>query len=484
MKQFSSPQKWFGSLEVVDAARVIATASDVALVVSGDDKAVICDVSFGSEEISAELAERWVGKPWIDTVTVESRSTIEALLRDAGGWGASRWRQVNHRSSHGKDVPVLYTAMQLGSEGKVVALGRSMQSFAALQKQLIDAQQSTEREYVRLRQIETRHQLMFQVTSEPVIILDANSRKVIEINPAAAQLLGESAQRLVGRVLAAGLDASGRQDLEAVFATVKVTGGSGTASVRIGGDARRECTASVALFREGNAAFFLVRFTPVQLGMARQKAADTVSRVFDIVGSSPDGFVITERDGRVLSANRAFLDIVQLTTEDQARAESFGHWLGRPGVDFRLLASQLQEHSRLRMFATTLRGEYGALTDVEICGVAVPDGESTCFGFIVRDVSKRIKVETPIARDRPRSVEQLAELVGRVPLRELVRESSVMIERLCIETALDLTNDNRASAAELLGLSRQSLYAKLRRYGMGDLDPRDGREAGPDSDIA
>ncbi|MEL7302573.1 MAG: helix-turn-helix domain-containing protein, partial [Pseudomonadota bacterium] len=31
----------------------------------------------------------------------------------------------------------------------------------------------------------------------------------------------------------------------------------------------------------------------------------------------------------------------------------------------------------------------------------------------------------------------------------------------------ELTNDNRASASELLGLSRQSLYVKLRRY---DLD--------------
>ncbi|MFX5603073.1 helix-turn-helix domain-containing protein, partial [Acinetobacter baumannii] len=31
-----------------------------------------------------------------------------------------------------------------------------------------------------------------------------------------------------------------------------------------------------------------------------------------------------------------------------------------------------------------------------------------------------------------------------------------------------LTRDNRASAAEMLGLSRQSLYIKLRRYGMQD----------------
>ena len=67
------------------------------------------------------------------------------------------------------------------------------------------------------------------------------------------------------------------------------------------------------------------------------------------------------------------------------------------------------------------------------------------------------------------SVSQLTELVGRVSLKELVRETTDVVEKLCIEAALELTDDNRASAAEMLGLSRQSLYAKLRRYGLGDL---------------
>ncbi len=69
-----------------------------------------------------------------------------------------------------------------------------------------------------------------------------------------------------------------------------------------------------------------------------------------------------------------------------------------------------------------------------------------------------------------RSIDQLTELVGRMPLKELVRETTDIIERMCIEAALQLTGDNRASAAEMLGLSRQSLYVKLRRYGLGELD--------------
>ena len=41
-----------------------------------------------------------------------------------------------------------------------------------------------------------------------------------------------------------------------------------------------------------------------------------------------------------------------------------------------------------------------------------------------------------------------------------------IVEQHYIEAALELTRGNRTAAAELLGLSRQSLYAKLNRYGL------------------
>ena len=68
----------------------------------------------------------------------------------------------------------------------------------------------------------------------------------------------------------------------------------------------------------------------------------------------------------------------------------------------------------------------------------------------------------------PHSTKQLTELVGRVPMKTIERETTDLIERLCIEAALELVGENRASAAEMLGLSRQGLYVKLRRYGLVD----------------
>ena len=88
------------------------------------------------------------------------------------------------------------------------------------------------------------------------------------------------------------------------------------------------------------------------------------------------------------------------------------------------------------------------------------DDKARSYGFIIRDIGRRVVSNTASGLGLPRSVEQLTELIGRVSLKELVRDSTDMIERLCIEAALKITRDNRASAAEMLGLSRQSLVCE------------------------
>ena len=185
--------------------------------------------------------------------------------------------------------------------------------------------------------------------------------------------------------------------------------------------------------------------------------------------SAPDGFVVTDDDGLILTANAAFLEMAQLRSEEHARGQSLDRWVGQSGVDLDVLTSNLRARGSVRFFSTTLRGEEGGSAEVEISAVSVRNGGQPSFGYAIRNVGPRLAVQSAVARPIPKSVEQLTELIGRVSLKDLVREATEVIERLSIQAALELTNDNRASAAEMLGLSRQSLYVKLRRYGMGDL---------------
>jgi transcriptional regulator PpsR len=131
-----------------------------------------------------------------------------------------------------------------------------------------------------------------------------------------------------------------------------------------------------------------------------------------------------------------------------------------------VLIATLRQRGSVGLFVTLLRGEYGGSAEVEISAAALALGENTVLAFAVRDIERRLRAEAKPPLAMPRSAAELAELVGRTPLKAIVSETTDLIEQLCIQAALGMTGDNRASAAQLLGLSRQSLYVKLRRYGM------------------
>jgi transcriptional regulator PpsR len=472
--RFRFPRDSIGDVDADMAATLIAAMSDIALIVDTDG--VIRDLAFGSDDWSVEWYGKWLGLPWVDTVTAETRGKIEALVEEATTTSPSRWRQVNHPSSWGTDVPVLYCTMRLRPEGPIIACGRDLRSSAALQQRLIEAQQSMERHYSRLRNLETRYRLLFQMSAEAVLVVDAVSRKVIEANPAAGPLFGEASRRVVGRVFPDGFDADSTTALQSLLASVRATGRAEEVRARLA-DSRREFVVSASLFRQESTALFLIRLVPAETAAVGGPAGNGRARLAELVESSPDAVVLADPQGRVISANAAFLDLVQLATDEQVRGEPLERWLGRPGIDFNVLLANLRQHGSVRRFSTLMRGEYGATADVELSATSVHGGKEAAFGFTIRNVGDRLPSDSPAGvRELPRSVEQLTELVGRVPLKDLVRETTDVIERLCIEAALELTGDNRASAAELLGLSRQSLYVKLRRYGLGDLGT-DGAEA-------
>ncbi len=474
---FKAPKRTLGNLDADSAAALITAATDVALIL--DAEGVIRDISFQSDELARELegSRSWSGKRWADTVTPESRPKVDSLLHDAAAGAAPRWRHINQASPGGEGVPVLFSAMRAGTGRPVVAFGRDLRAISALQQRLVDAQQSVERDYARLRHVEMRYRLLFEMSAEPVLVLDAFTHKVTEANPAARQLFGETGRRLVGRAFPDVFDPADGQAVRDLLAGVRASGRVDDVRARVA-DPAREVRVFASLFRQESTALLLVRLAGTQSAAAAAEPAELPrvrSKILKLIENGPDGFVVTGPDGRILAANAAFLDMAQLATEEQACGEALERWVGRPGVEMDVLIANLRQRGSVRLFATTLRSEYGATAEVEISAVAVMNGEAPCFGFAIRNVGRRLS-EVRAGRELPRSVEQLTELVGRVALKDLVRETTDVIERLCIEAALELTNDNRASAAEMLGLSRQSLYSKLRRYGLGELDHEPGHE--------
>lgn len=466
MKAFRAPKTALGAIDAEAAASLIAAAADIALIL--DDAGIIRDVAIADESLVNELAAHanWLGKPWSTTVTEESRPKVQQLLADARSHQAPRWRHLNHPTASGADVPVLYAAVRAGSPGRIVAFGRDLRAVSALQRRLIDAQQSMERDYARIRHAETRYRLLFQMASDAVLIVDDVARKVLDSNPTARRLFPDAVQPGQPWPLVNAFTPDTARSVDLLLAGVRASGRADDVRARLLGD-EREAVVSASLFRDEGGTCCLVRITqPASESMAA--APKLKAKLLKLMESAPDGFVVTGADGRIITANATFLDLAQLPTEDQARGEPLARWLGRSGVDLDILIANLRQHGSVRLFASMIRGELGEPAEVEVSAVTVMNGGQPCIGFAIRDIGRRLQREPRIERALPRSLEHVTELIGRVALKDLVREATDVIERLCIESALNLTGDNRASAAEMLGLSRQSLYVKLRRYGLGD----------------
>ncbi len=464
--QFESPKQSLSGLGADAVAALLSATADVVLVLDGDG--VIQDVSATGSAVTLSGGHAaWVGKRWEDLVTTESKVKIARLLQESGAATRITWRQVNIPSI-GADIPLSFCAIQVGPKGRTIALGRDLSAQADLQQQLVNAQQALERDYLRLRHLESRYRILFDLTSEGVLVVEGKNLRIIEANPAAAAAFDDTVQKLVGRSILDCIDNSERQVLANLLDTVHASGKPGQFATRVGG---QRLSLSVSVMHEEAGELFLLRVenpAAVQQGGGDARA-EVVLRVLE---QSPDAFVVTNNDGDIIAANRAFAEMVQLGRAEQALGESLDRWLGRAGVDLNVLLANLRQRGSVRLFATTLRDANGATIPVEISAVSAPHGEVSGLGFTIRDIGRRLGGEAPRA-EMPRSEEQLTELVGRVPMREIVGETTELIEKLCIQAALQLTQDNRATAAEILGLSRQSLYVKLRQYGIGNLGSGD-----------
>lgn len=463
-RPFSVPDQIPGTLSSTVTAALLGSIGDIALVLDSDG--IVLDVAIAEPELVASGFADWIGKPWIDSTQPDSRNKVAEMLADAALGTPSRWRQVNH-SGLESDVPMRYLTVSLGKAGQVIAIGRDMRSAAVMQQRLLQTQQSLERDYVRLRQAETRYRLLFDMASEPVLIVDAATRRIREANPAAHKLFGSKEGALSDQLVSGLVDPKDRESFIAHLGGAEASDDVSPVQLRLK-NRSVDATFSARLFRQARTSLLLVRIAAVDLP---DEGHQHDAKLFDVIERMPDAFVLVDANMGIMTANAAFVELTESASIDRLRGVKLGDWLGRPGIDLDLIHGQLREHGMVRNVSSIFRGGAGIEEEVEVSAVAAPNGATQCFGFAIRTVGRRLREEPAHDRQLPRSVEQLTQLVGRMSLKDIVRESTDLIERLCIEAALTYTSDNRASAAEILGVSRQSLYSKLHRHGLGNLVP-------------
>jgi transcriptional regulator PpsR len=449
------------NLDPATFSKLLGVVSDVSLII--DSQGVIEDVSTAQDTMATLGCQAWMGKRWSDTVTVESKKKIQDLLQVSDENAVLNWRHVNHPTPSGGEAAIQYVTVPLKGN-KFLAVGRNLERLAELQRRLVETQQSVERDYLRLRHIEARYRVLFETSPEAVLMIDAASYRLIEANVGAQALFKDAGKRLVGRDFRECFDASSQGEVQSLLRTALATGRIEMCSATLMG-ANVPLTVSATVFRQEGGAQYLVRLTQREASAGSSVEAESSAVLSEAMEQFPDGWLLTDTSGTVKSVNEEGMALLGLTASSQVIGQSMERWLLRGSVDWGVLNTSLKQLLPVRNFATEVRTLSGMTLPVEVSAVYLSRPEPM-YAFFVRDMDRRMQVAAGTTTTAPHPFAELSQLVGRRPIKDIVGETVDTIERMCIEAALELTHNNRASAAEMLGLSRQSLYVKLRRFGI------------------
>jgi transcriptional regulator PpsR len=429
-------------------------------------------------ELARLKLESWVGKKLSEWTELDSTQKLITLLKSptvlesaSAKELASDWRHINFLSPLNQSAPFMIKLFKFASEENLILCARDLGSMAKMQQKLMDAHRSMERDYLRLRHMESRYNTLFENSSEPLLIVDLITQKIVQANPSATRfLLRDESKKLMGSDLTQWFDAQDHAELEDMLSAAQSGEKTKAVSIKHGPFAQLLTLMPTLVVQEGGAQLMLRLVIKASIQSSSSKSSSQ-ELLGDALQKAPYGFAMTDATGSVLMANEEFVNMLGAFSMSQVIGKAFESWLARGGVDWGVLSNNLKQLSTIRNFATELINQSNVSIEVEISAATLSSSEKR-YGFFIRDVHRVSQSDLGATTGMASSVSQLAQLVGRMPMKDIVGETSDMIEKMCIQSALELTQNNRASAAEMLGLSRQSLYIKLHRYGLTDANDK------------
>lgn len=459
-----------GSVPLIEPAflgSIISAASDIALVVAED--AIILSVLLNSNDDGFGNLSHWEGRPVADFLTSESIEKFTgAHAAYLGGSKPAVAVELNHSDNAVWEYPVRYTFHRFGTENAVLLLGRDLRQVAETQQQLVQAQIAIEQGYEARREFDSRYRVMLSQVEDAIVFVQVTTGRVDDANDRAATLLGLKPEALTGATFAALFaDRSGAELTESLITS---TLADDVEPIEVQ-SARTGATLQVhpILFRAGGSRVLMCRLQPVEAAVDTGTPVEPrMLQAAELFENGTDGMMFVASDGAILSCNDAFIDLVGATHKSGVVGQNLAQFLSRGQIDLGLMFGGGEGQGQMRIYATRLLDKLGAKVSVEVSLTRLSEGGGRVFGLIIRDANRLEPVRTGQSDSNglPNSGQKVVELVGSATLKEIVAETTDVVEKLCIETAVTLTRNNRVAAAEMLGLSRQSLYVKLRKYGL------------------
>lgn len=448
---------------------IVTTAADLAIVLDTGGK--VHSVVTNPLNTSLGQLDHWKDRDIREFLAEDSLPKVENQLAAyrAGQKAKVNAIEVNHFDNANWEFPIRYTLHKTGRDDIILMLGRDLRPIAELQHRLVKAQLALEKDYESHRDYETRYRVIMEAASDALVLVDVASGRIVDVNSHAARLLGAGAEALTGAAFTQEFDGKRRGE----FIESLVTAAGDEASQAVSVQTRRseqDVVLHPLVFRAAGDRTLLCRIETA--GTAETVAAELAQVLSALYRDGADAIVFTDNAGVIRSANDAFLSLCDAGQLADVRGKSLSEFLARGSVDLKVLIDNASRNKKMRLYSTRLEGAFGSQLTVEMSATQLTSGSTAGFGFVLRDTSRIEVVREPVGT-KPNSptmsddaMRNVMDLVGSAPLKDIVSATTDVVEKMCIETAVELTNNNRVAASEMLGLSRQSLYVKLRKYGL------------------
>lgn len=443
-------------------SEILVTSADLSLLLSGDGR--VSAVLVNPHHPAFGQIEGWVGQLFSDIVTEESREKfvrrMDAIVKPGT---KSLAVEVNHTGLSIWEFPIRYTMHCIDKDKSILMLGRDMRPIAEMQQQLVMAQIALERDYETQREMDTRYRVLMEATRDAMVLLSMNNGRIADLNAAAAVMLGGSRQDLAGAAIAQEFE--GRRRGEFLESLSNIASSDSVSPVElVARRSQRRLRVIPKLFRAAGERFMLCRLeSPDQANASLSEMTEFMERLFH---EGVDAMLFLDKDGIITHGNDAFLKLTESTHLASVRGRSLADFLTRGSVDLRVILDNARRSRHLRLYTTKILNEFNGEIAVEISVTHMNDRPTHGFALVIRDASRAELLRRPGFTGGEDGMRSVMELVGSSTLKDIVAETTDVVEKMCIQTAVDLTRNNRMAAAEMLGLSRQSLYVKLRKFGL------------------
>ena len=299
---------------------------------------------------------------------------------------------------------------------------------------------------------------------EAFVYVSARSGKILEANPAALALLEPLRSDLSGLLLADTVStttASGDLITQLITNATQKENSALSAMTTV---LHKAISVQPKLFRTSGEQMLLCKLTASVAEPANKD--DIRTNLLAMFENGVDAIVFVGADGAILSTNDAFLRLADIAHAPAVRGKSLADFLNRGTVDLNVILDNAKRSGVMRLYATKIKSDLGADRAIEISTTRLRAGGLAVYALIIRDASRADAIRSTNVQGNDVDMESVIEYIGNQSLKDIVAKTTDVVEKMCIETAVKMTSNNRLAAAEMLGLSRQSLYVKLHKYGL------------------